>query len=108
MKTLNLEIFVNLQLFDTDNHLNRASVKYLFSTEGHIFPIDYKFRMKDSIFEAASDRDGESAEEKTPDIPIVTVSASNYSSDVSVLCIVYTVYIIISIYNILYRNQLLQ
>ena len=34
------------QLFDTENHLNQDSSKYVFSTEGHILPIDKKFREK--------------------------------------------------------------
>lgn len=33
-------------LFDTDNHVNKHSSKYLFSTEGHLFPIRSSFRKK--------------------------------------------------------------
>lgn len=33
-------------LFDEDNHLNRHASKYVFTTEGHIFPIDKRFRTK--------------------------------------------------------------
>ncbi|XP_041377881.1 ER degradation-enhancing alpha-mannosidase-like protein 1 [Gigantopelta aegis] len=33
-------------LFDVDNHLNKKSSEYLFSTEGHIYPIDRRFRRK--------------------------------------------------------------
>ena len=34
------------QLFDKDNHLNKHGSRYLFNTEGHIFPISQKFRRK--------------------------------------------------------------
>ena len=34
------------QLFDKDNHLNRQGSKYIFNTEGHVFPILQKFRRK--------------------------------------------------------------
>lgn len=34
------------QLFDKDNHLNKNAEKYLFNTEGHIFPISKTFRKK--------------------------------------------------------------
>jgi len=27
------------QLFDTDNHVNRHAVDYIFNTEGHLFPV---------------------------------------------------------------------
>ncbi|XP_060555777.1 ER degradation-enhancing alpha-mannosidase-like protein 1 [Ruditapes philippinarum] len=33
-------------LFDKDNHLNKEASKYLFNTEGHIFPINQVFRTK--------------------------------------------------------------
>lgn len=33
-------------LFDEENHLNKEASKYVFSTEGHIFPIDKRFRVK--------------------------------------------------------------
>ena len=39
-------IFISLQLFDKDNHLNKHGSRYLFNTEGHIFPISQKFRRK--------------------------------------------------------------
>ena len=28
-----------LKLFDVDNHVNREAIRYLFNTEGHLFPI---------------------------------------------------------------------
>lgn len=46
------------QLFDKDNHLNRQASKYLFNTEGHIFPINQKFRRKP--WEEESEVTGES------------------------------------------------
>ncbi|PSN54149.1 ER degradation-enhancing alpha-mannosidase-like protein 1 [Blattella germanica] len=33
-------------LFDKDNYVNKHFSKYMFSTEGHLFPIDVKFRSK--------------------------------------------------------------
>ncbi|XP_052083872.1 ER degradation-enhancing alpha-mannosidase-like protein 1 isoform X1 [Mytilus californianus] len=33
-------------LFDEDNHLNKHASKYVFTTEGHVFPIDKRFRVK--------------------------------------------------------------
>ena len=32
------------QLFDVDNHVNRHAVDYIFSTEGHLFPVSTLFR----------------------------------------------------------------
>lgn len=32
-------------LFDTDNPVNKMAINYLFSTEGHIFPIHWKYRI---------------------------------------------------------------
>ncbi|KAF0287504.1 ER degradation-enhancing alpha-mannosidase-like protein 1 [Amphibalanus amphitrite] len=29
-------------LFDEDNYINRNPMKYLFSTEGHLFPLHYE------------------------------------------------------------------
>ena len=34
------------QLFDKENHLNTQASRYLFSTEGHIFPIKAQFHTK--------------------------------------------------------------
>lgn len=36
-----------LQLFDEDNPLHRSDNKYIFTTEGHVVPIDKRFREKD-------------------------------------------------------------
>ncbi|XP_052226391.1 ER degradation-enhancing alpha-mannosidase-like protein 1 [Dreissena polymorpha] len=33
-------------LFDKDNHINKHAAKYLFNTEGHLFPISRDFRQK--------------------------------------------------------------
>lgn len=38
---MNLNFF---QLFDIDNPLHKDQSRYIFSTEGHIFPIDIRFR----------------------------------------------------------------
>ena len=39
-------IFYSFQLFDEENYLNKNPMKYIFSTEGHIFPITKQFRVK--------------------------------------------------------------
>ncbi len=40
-------IFYNpLQLFDEDNPLHKSESKYIFTTEGHVVPIDQRFREK--------------------------------------------------------------
>ena len=33
-------------LFDTDNHINKNADQYLFTTEGHVFPLKHEFRHK--------------------------------------------------------------
>ncbi|XP_023726969.1 ER degradation-enhancing alpha-mannosidase-like protein 1, partial [Cryptotermes secundus] len=33
-------------LFDKDNYVNKHFSKYVFSTEGHLFPVDVQFRSK--------------------------------------------------------------
>lgn len=35
-----------LQLFDEDNPLHKSDNKYIFTTEGHVVPIDGRFREK--------------------------------------------------------------
>jgi hypothetical protein len=35
-----------LQLFDKDNYVNKHFSKYVFSTEGHLFPVAVQFRSK--------------------------------------------------------------
>lgn len=35
-----------LQLFDEDNPLHKSDNKYIFTTEGHVVPIDKRFREK--------------------------------------------------------------
>lgn len=39
-------LIIYLQLFDKDNYVNRHFSKYVFSTEGHLFPVDIQFRSK--------------------------------------------------------------
>ena len=33
-------------LFDTDNPINKMADQYIFTTEGHVFPIRHQFRHK--------------------------------------------------------------
>lgn len=35
-----------MQLFDEDNPLHKSDNKYIFTTEGHVVPIDKRFREK--------------------------------------------------------------
>lgn len=39
-----------LQLFDVDNHVNREAIRYVFSTEGHLFPVSSVHR--DTAFDS--------------------------------------------------------
>lgn len=43
---------LSLQLFDEDNPLHKSDNKYIFTTEGHVVPIDERFREKqwDDLF----------------------------------------------------------
>lgn len=38
--------FSPLQLFDEDNPLHKSDNKYIFTTEGHVVPVDQRFRDK--------------------------------------------------------------
>lgn len=45
--TPSLNAFYNpFQLFDEDNPLHKSENKYIFTTEGHVVPIDQRFREK--------------------------------------------------------------
>lgn len=48
----------SFQLFDKDNHLNKNPLKYVFTTEGHLFPVDQRFRFStvDDWKEEANDK----------------------------------------------------
>lgn len=39
-------LFSESQLFDEDNPLHKSDSKYIFTTEGHVVPIDKRFREK--------------------------------------------------------------
>ena len=39
-------VLFSLQLFDEDNPLHKSDNKYIFTTEGHVVPIDKRFREK--------------------------------------------------------------
>lgn len=53
-------------LFDEDNHANRETSRYIFSTEGHIFPIKAEFRRK-TWEEDASRAESEQNAKKAPE-----------------------------------------
>ena len=63
-----MNFFTYFQLFDKDNHLNKHASKYVFSTEGHVFPIDKRFRVKPWE---------ETVEEEKPKVMSVVNVASN-------------------------------
>lgn len=46
-KDQGLHVSLSPQLFDEDNPLHRSDSKYIFTTEGHVVPIDKRFREKD-------------------------------------------------------------
>lgn len=35
-----------MQLFDEDNHVNVETARYIFSTEGHLFPVNSELRKR--------------------------------------------------------------
>lgn len=43
---MNRHVSLELQLFDEDNPLHKSDNKYIFTTEGHVVPIDKRFREK--------------------------------------------------------------
>lgn len=43
---VNKNLSYALQLFDEDNPLHKSDNKYIFTTEGHVVPIDKRFREK--------------------------------------------------------------
>lgn len=46
MLSYNMYVSLALQLFDEDNPLHKSDNKYIFTTEGHVVPIDKRFREK--------------------------------------------------------------
>ena len=56
--------FVYSQLFDQENHLNQDASNYVFSTEGHIFRLDTRFRKK--AWEIPTDRVVRTTQVKSP------------------------------------------
>ena len=74
--SLHLEFCFNPQLFDFDNPINQKFSQYLFSTEGHIFPLNKKLHRKpwteDEKFDDQSDTVEtvhKKSEESAQDIP---------------------------------------
>ncbi|KAL5015540.1 hypothetical protein ScPMuIL_009810 [Solemya velum] len=51
-------------LYDKDNHVNQAEANYMFSTEGHLFPVNRQLRRKpweeqeDQVFQKKQSRNG--------------------------------------------------
>ncbi|KAL8558834.1 ER degradation-enhancing alpha-mannosidase-like protein 1 [Nucella lapillus] len=68
-------------LFDKDNHVNKALSRYLFTTEGHILPIDVRWRRKPwEEEEEEKGEGGDRGEEKKPSIVDARSNASNCDS----------------------------
>ncbi|XP_014673686.1 PREDICTED: ER degradation-enhancing alpha-mannosidase-like protein 1 isoform X2 [Priapulus caudatus] len=64
-------------LFDKDNHLNKNPLGYVFSTEGHIFPIERRFRQKSWV---VADNDGWTRAPPAHRVDsIIRVNAGNHS-----------------------------
>ena len=76
-QTESIRIFP-LQLFDSENHVNQDASNYIFSTEGHIFRLDPRFRR--SALESRT-RNFNAKVAKTPSY---TRSAGRYNDSVGV------------------------
>lgn len=68
---------ISFQLFDKDNHLNRAESRYVFNTEGHVFPIDDRFRRK------PWETEGVGSEAPSTVLSVVNVKKNSTFSNVS-------------------------
>lgn len=60
-------------LFDEENHLNKEASKYVFSTEGHIFPLDKRFRIKPW----ENKEESKTEEESTKVMSVVNVASNS-------------------------------
>ena len=81
----------SLQLFDTDNHLNKHPMKYIFSTEGHILPLKREFRKKpwedhdgDDDFTFSTPKQDTSRLYLEDEPTIVDARATNFSNNVRI------------------------
>lgn len=68
---------ISFQLFDKDNHLNKAESRYVFNTEGHVFPIDDRFRRK------PWETEGAESEAPSTVLSVVNVKKNSTFSNVS-------------------------
>lgn len=66
--TISNKLVHAFQLFDEDNPLHKSDNKYIFTTEGHVVPIDKRFREKrwNDLFPC---EEGKLAERKPSDQP---------------------------------------
>ena len=67
-----------LQLFDSENHVNQDASNYIFSTEGHIFRLDPRFR------KSALESKTRKFSAKVAKAPSSTRSAGRYNDSVGV------------------------
>ena len=87
------------QLFDTEHHLNRNNERYLFTTEGHIFPIRREWRRKSWLSDDVSGSSKSDDVKLQGDKVVVVGSKANLTSNVSGLD-----YVFMS-YSLLFRND---
>ena len=95
------------QLFDVDNHVNRHAVNYIFSTEGHLFPVSALLRR------AASHQHTDVSHSQQADVDTTLLSDTkdvftmtrlyNLTSNVSPLLI--TLNVVVAVYRLARRNQ---
>lgn len=71
-------------LFDTDNHINKNNERYLFTTEGHVFPIREHYQRKvweeDLLYTSRNRLYGDSAAELSANLSATSSSCENSRS----------------------------
>ncbi len=72
-----LQLYFILQLFDFDNPINTDSSRYIFSTEGHIFSVDKRYRSK--LWEDYHKNDDKKVGKKSIESVVVALKALNSS-----------------------------
>ena len=73
------------QLFDKDNYLNRHSSQYMFSTEGHVFPVHKMFRTKPWLQSQDEENDDKLSRKSSASVAFVKSSSAS-EEDESTTC----------------------
>ena len=73
-----------MQLFDEDNHVNKEATRYVFTTEGHVIPIDKRFREK-PWQERNQDKGDKHPKDSSveSDLPVIVDAGYNNETNVS-------------------------